>query len=112
MLIKFLILFFVMLILYQIFLAIFGDYLIEGLENQGTTYQDYGSDPLILAKKNAGNIEYLNGQVTGLQGLNKKVTDISANVDTLNTQVTALVQQQAEAAKQLVGDKPMDVSGA
>jgi len=112
MLIKFLILFFIMLILYQIFLAIFGENVIEGMEDDTSSYQNYGNDPLILAKQNAGNIEYLKGQVTSLQGLDKKVSDISKNVDTLNTQVIALVQQQADAAQQMVGNKPLAISGA
>ena len=113
MLIKFLILFFIMLIFYQIFLAIFGENIIEGMEGEASSsYQNYGNDPLILAKQNAGNIEYLKGQVTGLQGLDKKVDDISKNVDTLNTQVIALVQQQADAAQQMVGNKPLNISGA
>jgi len=110
MLIKFLILFFIMLIIYQIFLAIFGENIMEGME--GDTYQNYGNDPLILAKQNAGNIEYLKGQVTGLQGIDKKVDDLSKNVDTLNTQVIALVQQQADAAQQIAGNKELNISGA
>ena len=111
MLIKLLILFFVMLILYQIFLAILGENIMEGMEGDGASYQNYGNDPLILGKQNAGNIEYLKGQVTSLQGIDKKVDDISKNVDTLNTQVLALVQQQAQAAQQLVGNKPIGVTG-
>ena len=113
MLIKFLILFFIMLIIYQIFLAIFGENIIEGMEGEpSSSYQNYDNDPLILAKQNAGNIEYLKGQVTGLQGIDKKVDDLSKNVDTLNTQVIALVQQQADAAQQLAGNKELNISGA
>jgi hypothetical protein len=39
------------------------------------------------------------------------VQDISGNVVTLNDQVTALVKAQADASQQLVGNKPLDISG-
>jgi hypothetical protein len=44
-------------------------------------------------------------------GLDKEVQDISGNVVGLNQQVVALVNQQAEAAKQLAGNKPVETTG-
>ena len=57
MLVNVLIVFFLLLILYQIFLAYFN--CVEGLDN----YQNYDlnnpNNALILAQQNAGNIEFL-----------------------------------------------------
>ena len=110
-LINILILFFLFLILYQIILA---SNLIEGLENQ---YESYNTnDPnnvLILAQKNAGNIEYLKERIDSLQGsdLNKEVQDLSGNVQTLQTQVTGLVQAQQQYTTQMTGGTPPQITG-
>ena len=60
--INILIVFFIILIIYQIFLAHFSNNVIEGLEN----YKEYDTnDPnnvMILAQQNAGNIEVLRKQ--------------------------------------------------
>jgi hypothetical protein len=119
MLIKLLIVFFTCLIGYQLFLALFNsasmtqviDFmggkgsgnrwfpdLIEGLENSSTEYKDYNTDDpnnpnssLILSQQNAGNIEVLK--------------------DSMQTQIDALVQQQADYATDLAGDTPAEVTG-
>ena len=86
-LVNILILFFTILVIYQIFLAYFGYSIIEGLEND-ETYKPYNSnDALILSKQNAGNINVLEKQVTGLTGLNQQVQDLSGNVVDLQEQV-------------------------
>jgi hypothetical protein len=111
--INFLIIFFILLILYQIFLAFIGYNIIEGLENQ---YQPYDTNnpanALILAQQNAGNISFLKQQVDGLLGLNKEVKDISGNLVTLQDQVTQMVEQQKEYANQMTGGEAPDVTGA
>jgi len=117
MLIGFLIVFFIFLLVYQIFLVFtntnesFIYWFNSG--NANIVYQTYNtnSNPLILAQQNAGNIEYLKEQMAQVNGLDKEVQDISANVVTLNQQVTALVQAQANASQQLVGNKPLAISG-
>ena len=105
-----LIVFFIFLIFYQIFQAVFGS--LEGFQSN---YQSYDNDnpqnAMILAQKNAGNIEFLKQQLNSLMGLQKEVTDISSNVVTLNDQVLALTQQQQSAATDLVGSSPPEVSG-
>ena len=73
-LIYFLIVFFISLFIYQIILAFYPNSLIEGMETNskdknkttGATYENYPTDPLILGKQNAGNIEYLKSQVDTL----------------------------------------------
>lgn len=117
MLIKILIGFFIFLIGYQLFLALFGgSNLVEGLENTTTgEYQPYNKDDpnnaLILAQQNAGNIEVLNGRVTKLDGIKERVDTIQENIDSMQTQIDALVQQQADYAKDVMGDKPPPVEG-
>ena len=120
MLIKLLILFFILLIFYQIFLAIFGKKIMEGLENENEkenekSYQDYNTtDPknvMILTQQNSGNIEYLKGQISQLTGLKEEVADIKHNVALLNDQLNEIGQQQAVAATQLAGSTPVTVTG-
>lgn len=111
MLTNILIVFFIFLILYQAFLAYSSSILKrEGLENEGAGESSNCSSS-VLAYKNSGAIQLLQDQVNKLIGLDKEVKDISGNVTILNQQVTSLVNQQAQAATQLVGNKPIETSG-
>ena len=110
-LVNILILFFTILVIYQIFLAYSGYSIIEGLEND-SNYQPYDSnDALILSKQNAGNINVLEKQVTGLTGLNQQVQDLSGNVVDLQEQVNNLVSAQNQYASQMSPSSPPDISG-
>lgn len=121
MLIKLLIVFFTCLIGYQLFTFAFknGSDLVEGLENSSKTeYKDYNTnDPnnpnsaLILSQQNAGNIEVLRGRVDGLDGVKGRVDTLQQNVESMQTQIDALVQQQADYATDLAGDTPAEVTG-
>jgi methyl-accepting chemotaxis protein len=93
-----LIVFFVLLIGTQIFLAYSGN-IIEGMDNNndGKNYQEYdGNDALILSKQNAANIQFLKQQFDGINGLQGQVNDLSSNVAALQTQVDGLVQSQQD----------------
>ena len=111
-LVNILIVFFVILICFQIILA---NHTVEGLEN-GESYQSYDTNnpanALILAQQNAGNIEYLKGRIQDVQGMNKQVQDLSGNVQTLQEQVTGLVTAQQQYATQMTGGTAPDISGA
>ncbi len=120
-LIYILIIVFVIIILCQIFL---GDKLIEGMDNPDTstttttedaTYQPYNlSDPnnaLILGQQNAGNINYLKERVDELTNVKKDVDDLKENVSLMQTQIDALVQQQADFGTQLAGSTPPTITG-
>ena len=113
-LINLLILFFTILIFYQIFLAYNGNNIIEGLENQ--PYQEYNTnDPnnaLILGQQNAGNIINLKQRLDELNGLNDEVQDISGNVIALQEQVTQLVAAQQNYATQMTGGTAPNITGA
>ncbi len=123
-LIYILIVLFVILMVYQAYLAngTFGNKLIEGLENGDTTtssstqeYKPYNlNDPnnsLILAQQNAGNIEVLKGRIDGLDGVKKRVDDMQQSIDLMQTQIDGLVQQQADYAQEIAGSTPPDVTG-
>lgn len=109
-LINILIIFFIVLILYQILLAI---NVVEGFENQ---YQQYNTNnpnnALILAQQNAGNISYLKERLDSLQSLNDEVQDISNNLITLQGQVNGLVQAQQEYTTQMTGGQTPVITGA
>ena len=109
-LVNFLILFFTVLILYQLFLAYFN-YSIEGLD----TYQEYDTknpdNAMILIQKNSGNIEVLRQQLNSVMDLNKEVQDISGNVAGLQVQVDDLVQAQMEYASQNYPSSTPEISG-
>lgn len=120
MLIKILIIFFTFLIGYQLFLALFSfmkkNNLVEGLENNSTNkYQPYNTnDPnnsLILAQQNAGNIEVLKGRLDTLDGVKPRVDNIQQNIISMQTQIDALVQQQADYANDLAGSEPVTITG-
>lgn len=109
MLTKVLIVFFIFLILYQILLA--NGSVVEGLENASSSDSSSSCSSSILAYKNSAAIQILQDQVNKLLGLDKEVQDISGNVTALNQQVAALVNQQAQAATQLAGNKPLTTTG-
>ena len=110
--INILIVFFIILIIYQIFLAHFSNNVIEGLEN----YKEYDTnDPnnvMILAQQNAGNIEVLRKQFDNISGLKQEVQDISGNVANLTTQVEDLVKAQEDYLDENLPDEPPEITGA
>ena len=111
-LVNILILFFIILIGYQIILA---NHIIEGIENNNS-YQSYDTNnpdnSLILAQQNAGNIEYLKGRIDDVQGMYKQVQDLSGNVVALQEQVNGLVTAQQDYATQMTGGAAPEISGA
>ncbi len=109
-LVNILIVFFVILIIYQILLA--THVVVEGLENQYKPYDTNNpNNALILAQQNAGNISYLKQQIDTLTGINQQVQDLSGNVQSLQTQVTGLIQAQQDYTNQMTGGKPPQITG-
>lgn len=67
-----------------------------------TDYQPYdANDPMILAKQNAGNIEYLKQRFDDLKDLPQIVNDLSGNMQNLNDQMVALTQSQSATLDQI-----------
>ena len=112
-LVNILILFFILLIISQLFLA---NNFIEGIENN-KSYSSYDNNnpanTLILAQKNAGNIEYLKGQIEDIQSMsiNKQLKDLNNDVKTLQEQVSGLVSAQKQYANQMTGGTVPNISG-
>lgn len=95
-LIGLLIIFFIYIIVNQIFFA--KKTIFEGLANSTDgQYQSYNtSNPNnsgILAQQNAGNIQVLEKQVNTLSELQPQVKDMSNNLVTISKQLNALQQQ-------------------
>jgi len=108
-LVNILIIFFIILILYQILLA---SRIVEGLENKYETYDtDNPNNALILAQTNAGNISYLKERMDDLTSINAQVQDLSGNFQTLQSQVNSLVQAQQNYATQMTGGTAPQVTG-
>jgi len=94
-----LIVFFISLIIYQIYSL--SCPIIEGATNQ---FQDYSEDPLILSKQNAGNIQVLKGRMDSLSGLDAKIDKTNADIKQLQEQVKGLTDAQIASA---MGDIPV-----
>ena len=115
MLIYILIVLFVILISYQVYLAILPNSLVEGLENNDTAYKPYNTnDPnnyLILSQQNAGNIEVLKGRIDDLDGVKESVDNMQQSINSMQTQIDGLVEQQANYAQEMAGSTPPDITG-
>ena len=121
MLVNILIIFFIILIFYQIFLSNvafkINNKIIEGLDTMPSQqYQPYDmnnpNNALILAQQNAGNIQVLKQQFDKISGLDKEVQDISGNLVTLTSQVTQLMESQQQIAKNNLPSSPPIITGS
>lgn len=124
----------VILMVYQSYLEMFPNVLIEGLENADTTttsdtttsdtttsntntYKPYNlNDPnnaLILAQQNAGNIQSLKDTINDLDVNEVKNTlnTMQQSMDSMQTQINSLVQQQADYAQEMAGSTPPTITG-
>jgi len=110
-LVNILVIFFIILICFQLILA---NHIVEGLETND--YKSYDTNnpgnALILAQQNAGNIEYLKGRIQDVQSMFTQVQDLSGNVQTLQNQVNGLVTAQQQYATQMTGGSAPNISGA
>lgn len=117
--INLLILFFILLIGYQIYLNYFRTTFVEGMSDDSTVGQVYrqydkkiADNTFILAQQNAGNIEYLKQRVNDVQDTADEVKQLSSDVDSLQQQVNGLVQANSQYTSQNLGTTPPDISGA
>jgi hypothetical protein len=115
--INILILFFGLLILYQLNLAFFRVDIIEGLKNNSNKgYTSYNTNnpnnAMILAQKNAGNIEYLKDQMNSLLDFRETVKKIDTRVNDLSNQVDELILSQKMSASENFPSEPPVISGA
>lgn len=113
--INILIVFFIILIIYQIFLAHFSNNVIEGLENYkeyDTNVRNDTNNVMILAQQNADNIEVFKKEFDNISGLRQEVIDISGNVANLTKQVEELVKGQEEYLAEKLPEDPPEITGA
>lgn len=89
----------------------------EGMEDEKASstpaqFQPYdGNDATILGKQNAGNIAFLNDRVSALDKLNGTTQEQQEQIDSLQQQMDAIAEQQAEFGSSLAGNDPIDVTG-
>lgn len=77
---------------------------LEGATNKSDTYQSYsGSDPMILAQKNAANIQYLQGRLKDLQSLEKDFTSLQTDVKDNKSAINQMSQLAAQHLTQVTG---------
>ena len=106
---------FIMLILYQAFLA--NGSFVEGLENieNENKYTDYDTksegNVMILAQKNAANIMAIRDQLTDVIGVKKQVGDLQTKVDTMQSQLNDIGAAQQQQVDEIVPDKDLVITG-
>lgn len=101
-----LIIFFLLLILYNLGKLLFKTTIVENYEN-------YGDDPMILAQKNAGNIEDLKGQIDGLKKkvdtMDTDLSDVKNQAETNENNITGLMNGNKQAGQE-ISSKMSEVS--
>jgi len=98
MLIKFLIIFFSLLIIYQIYFSLSREIFIsrEGLENGNSgNYQNYNNSPEVLSYKNAANIQVLQDELNkcNCSNIYTILTDLSGQIQTIQNQLNSYSTQ-------------------
>jgi len=102
--------FFILLISLSVFHNLTKPKLIEGATGR---YQAYAEDPLILAKKNAANIEVLKQSIDEISGISQQVKintgAIDKNTKTIKSLLSSMSPVSNDDSKKnqaLVGDDP------
>ena len=113
--INILVLCFILLFLYNIYIA--NKKVVEHMDNNDDSgdYKDYKDDPLILAQQNAGNIKVLNKQVEKAMNIISKMqpkqktmqTQIDSNTNSVGTLINAQ-QNSANSASGMDSDPTPD----
>jgi Tfp pilus assembly protein PilO len=116
--INILILFFILLIGYQILIRQTMEGMTNATEttnNAAATYKQYNNNPpsdaLILAQQNAGNIEYIKQRMDTIQGMDKQIQDLSGNVQELQKNMNDLITANQQYTKQMIGSTPPEITG-
>lgn len=108
-LVNILIVFFAVLLSYQVFLA-YQTGFVEGMESSYKPYDTNNPNnpnaAMILAQQNAGNIGYLKERMDKYDTLYSEVQDISGNLQTLQSQVNQMMQAQQDYANNMTGGGP------
>ena len=93
---------FSLLIIYEM-IKLLNKPIVEGATSGN--YQDYsGEDPLILAKQNAGNIQFLKKKFDTIDELSSKVNTLSDSVDSNTESISQILKAQKEQTDRLKTD--------
>jgi hypothetical protein len=108
--IQFITIFFSSLILFAFIRNLTKPTIIEGATGE---YQNYSDDPLILAKKNAANIEVLRKKVDEISGLSGTVKTNTDSIDKNSQSITSLMSSMSPSSNKdsqknqaLIEDEP------
>lgn len=93
--IQFITLFFSLLILFAFIRHLTKPTIIEGATGK---YQNYSDDPLILAKKNAANIEVLKQKIDEISGLSGTVKTNTDTIDKNSKSITSLMSSMSPSS--------------
>lgn len=75
--------------------------------NSTAVYQPYsGNDPMILAQKNAANIQFLKEKMADLQKLEASFNSLDTKVDTNTTNIKKMAQYATNRITQTTGISP------
>lgn len=75
--------------------------------NSTAVYQPYsGNDPMILAQKNAANIQFLKEKMADLQKLESSFNSLDTKVDTNTTNIKKMAQYATNRITQTTGISP------
>jgi hypothetical protein len=111
-LINFLVLFFILLLSYQIYLQIVGESIFEGLENEKSDCDLNDPQNIFnMARLNASDIIILKKRIDDLDYIQQEVNDLSANLVQANTKIDALQQGAAMLGQSVGGTEPITVTG-
>jgi|AntAceMinimDraft_4_1070372.scaffolds.fasta_scaffold79232_2 hypothetical protein len=102
--------FFILLVLFSFIHTLTKPKIIEGATG---TYQAYAEDPLILAKKNAANIEVLKQSIDEISGISQQVKINTGAIDKNTKTIKSLLSSMSPVSpadskknQALVGDDP------
>ena len=95
--IQFITIFFGLLILFAFIRNLTKPTIIEGATGK---YENYSDDPLILAKKNAANIDVLKKQVDEISGLSSTVKTNTDSINKNSQSITSLLASMSPSSNE------------
>ena len=87
--------FFILLLMFSLLKYFTKSSIIEGATG---SYQEYSDDPLILAKKNAANIDVLKKKIDGMSETAKQTKTNTTNIDKNTQSITSLLDSMSSSS--------------
>ena len=89
--------FFILLLLFSLLKYFTKSTIIEGATG---SYQEYSDDPLILAKKNAANIDVLKKQIDDMSETAKQTETNTTNIDKNTQSISSLLSSMSPSSEE------------